>query len=160
MYHQRWNNLDSSQRLLPAHGDADYATVAAGAVAARRRAPHEILAFVSPVNYITGTTRGDELHGRYGLNYRDSAPPGASIVSVRTDPSSVSCRRAMRAGTSRPSTPHADGAPSGPRRRFRRRGTTTSRPRQPTTAARCSSRPASPGAGDWAVPAVAPVRRP
>lgn len=99
MYHQRWNNLQfvtSASFLLTAY--ADYATVAGGGAvrcpggAAR---PYEILAFVrSQVNYILGDNpRATSYMVGYGLNYpRQVHHRGASIVSVRTDPSFVSCQ--------------------------------------------------------------------
>ncbi|KAI5017283.1 hypothetical protein ZWY2020_037661 [Hordeum vulgare] len=88
--------VTSASFLLTAY--ADYATVAGGGAvrcpggAAR---PYEILAFVrSQVNYILGDNpRATSYMVGYGLNYpRQVHHRGASIVSVRTDPSSVSCQ--------------------------------------------------------------------
>ncbi|KAM3412652.1 hypothetical protein ACQJBY_004029 [Aegilops geniculata] len=99
MYHQRWNNLQfvtSASFLLTVY--ADYATVAGrGAVRCPggTAQPFEILAFVrSQVNYILGDNpRATSYMVGYGQNYpRQVHHRGASIVSVRTDPSFVSCQ--------------------------------------------------------------------
>ncbi|XP_062232491.1 endoglucanase 15-like [Phragmites australis] len=99
MYHQRWNNLQfvtSASFLLTVY--ADYATVSGkGAVRCPAGAarPFEILAFVrSQVNYILGDNpRGTSYMVGYGGNFpRQVHHRGASIVSVRTDPSFVSCQ--------------------------------------------------------------------
>ncbi|XP_051182138.1 endoglucanase 15 [Lolium perenne] len=99
MYHQRWNNLQfvtSASFLLTVY--ADYATVTGrGAVRCPAGAvqPFEILAFVkSQVNYILGDNpRGTSYMVGYGLNYpRQVHHRGASIVSIKTDPSFVNCQ--------------------------------------------------------------------
>ncbi|KAL6864885.1 hypothetical protein ACP4OV_016036 [Aristida adscensionis] len=102
MYHQRWNNLQfvtSASFLLTVY--ADYATAlpgagAGGAVscAAGAARPYEILAFVrSQVNYILGDNpRATSYMVGYGGSFpRQVHHRGASIVSVRRDPSFVSC---------------------------------------------------------------------
>lgn len=99
MYHQRWNNLQfvtSASFLLTVY--ADYTTVAGrGAVRCPAGAvqPYEILTFVkSQVNYILGDNpRGTSYMVGYGLSYpRQVHHRGASIVSVKRDPSFVSCQ--------------------------------------------------------------------
>ncbi|CAN6335971.1 unnamed protein product [Urochloa humidicola] len=101
MYHQRWNNLQfvtSASFLLTVY--ADHATRLAGGGGGVRcpggaARPYEILAFVrSQVNYILGDNpRGTSYMVGYGGEFpRQVHHRGASIVSVRKDPSYVSCR--------------------------------------------------------------------
>ncbi|PUZ63537.1 hypothetical protein GQ55_3G075500 [Panicum hallii var. hallii] len=101
MYHQRWNNLQfvtSASFLLTVY--ADYATRLPGSSGGVRcpggaARPYEILAFVrSQVNYILGDNpRGTSYMVGYGGSFpRQVHHRGASIVSVRRDPSFVSCQ--------------------------------------------------------------------
>ncbi|KAG8067498.1 hypothetical protein GUJ93_ZPchr0005g14561 [Zizania palustris] len=99
MYHQRWNNLQfvtSASFLLTAY--ADYATASGrGAVRCPAGAaqPFEILKFVkSQVNYILGDNpRATSYMVGYGASYPQQVHHrGASIVSVKKDPSFVSCQ--------------------------------------------------------------------
>ncbi|CAN6344886.1 unnamed protein product [Urochloa humidicola] len=100
MYHQRWNNLQfvtSASFLLTVY--ADYATRHAGGGVTRcpggAARAYEILAFVrSQVNYILGDNpRGTSYMVGYGGNFpRQVHHRGASIVSVRKNPSFVSCQ--------------------------------------------------------------------
>ncbi|KAL6619561.1 hypothetical protein ACP70R_034700 [Stipagrostis hirtigluma subsp. patula] len=111
MYHQRWNNLQfvtSASFLLTVY--ADYATVLPGAGGAVRcpagaARPYEILAFVrSQVNYILGDNpRATSYMVGYGGSFpRQVHHRGASIVSVRTDPSFVSCQEGYSSWYPRP----------------------------------------------------------
>jgi endoglucanase len=107
MYHQRWNNLQfvtSASFLLTVY--ADYATALPGSGGGALRCPagaarpFEILAFVrSQVNYILGDNpRGTSYMVGYGASFpRQVHHRGASIVSVRTDPSFVSCQEGYSA---------------------------------------------------------------
>ncbi|CAN6331018.1 unnamed protein product [Urochloa humidicola] len=100
MYHQRWNNLQfvtSASFLLTVY--ADYATRHIGGGVTRcpggAARAYEILAFVrSQVNYILGDNpRGTSYMVGYGANFpRQVHHRGASIVSVRRNPSFVSCQ--------------------------------------------------------------------
>uniref|UniRef100_A0A0D9WDV8 Endoglucanase n=1 Tax=Leersia perrieri TaxID=77586 RepID=A0A0D9WDV8_9ORYZ len=98
MYHQRWNNLQfvtSASFLLTVF--ADFSSVSGrGAVRcpAGPAQPYDILKFVkSQVNYILGDNpRGTSYMVGYGSSYpRQVHHRGASIVSIKRDPSFVSC---------------------------------------------------------------------
>ncbi|GJM94886.1 hypothetical protein PR202_ga11569 [Eleusine coracana subsp. coracana] len=99
MYHQRWNNLQfvtSASFLLTAY--ADYATTLShGTVRCPGGAARafDVLAFVrSQVNYLLGDNpRGTSYMVGYGRSFpRQVHHRGASIVSMRKDPSFVSCQ--------------------------------------------------------------------
>ncbi|BAF16834.1 endoglucanase 15 precursor [Oryza sativa Japonica Group] len=99
MYHQRWNNLQfvtSASFLLTVY--ADFAAISGrGAVhcPAGAAQPFDILKFVkSQVNYILGDNpRGTSYMVGYGASYpRQVHHRGASIVSIKRDPSFVSCQ--------------------------------------------------------------------
>jgi endoglucanase len=95
MYHQRWNNIQfvtSASFLLASYSDHLRGAVQCPSGAAAR--PSELLAFAkSQVDYILGSNpRATSYMVGYGATYPSQAHHrGASIVSVRADPSFVSC---------------------------------------------------------------------
>ncbi|RLN23587.1 hypothetical protein C2845_PM07G39100 [Panicum miliaceum] len=99
IYHQSWNNVQfvtSASFLLAAYGDhlaaaRQSAQCPSGAVAQ----PAELLAFArSQVDYILGSNpRATSYMVGYGATYpRQAHHRGASIVSIKADPSFVSCQ--------------------------------------------------------------------
>lgn len=95
MYHQRWNNLQfvtSASFLLTAYADYARGAVRCPGGAAR---PFEVLGFVrAQVDYLLGDNpRATSYMVGYGRSFpRQVHHRGASIVSVRKDPSFVSCQ--------------------------------------------------------------------
>jgi hypothetical protein len=97
MYYQKWNNLQfvtSASFLLAAYSDALAAARAATVqCSSGPAAPSELMAFAkSQVDYILGNNpRGASYMVGYGVYPQQVHHRGASIVSVNSNPSFVSC---------------------------------------------------------------------
>ncbi|CAL4978629.1 unnamed protein product [Urochloa decumbens] len=99
MYHQSWNNVQfvtSASFLLAAYADhLAAAGQAAQCPSGAAASPAELVAFArSQVDYILGSNpRGTSYMVGYGAAFpRQAHHRGASIVSVKVDPSFVSCQ--------------------------------------------------------------------
>ncbi|PVH39514.1 hypothetical protein PAHAL_5G524000 [Panicum hallii] len=99
IYHQSWNNVQfvtSASFLLAAYGDhLAAARQAAQCPSGAAAQPAELLAFArSQVDYILGSNpRATSYMVGYGATYpRQAHHRGASIVSIKADPSFVSCQ--------------------------------------------------------------------
>ncbi|CAO2175113.1 unnamed protein product [Urochloa humidicola] len=97
IYHQSWNNVQyvtSASFLLAAYADHLAAAGQAAQCPSGAAQPSELLAFAtSQVDYILGSNpRATSYMVGYGAAYpRQAHHRGASIVSVKVDPSFVSC---------------------------------------------------------------------
>lgn len=98
LYHQRWNNMQfvtSASFLLTVYSDY---LISAGQnlkCASGRTTPSELLGFAkSQVDYILGDNpRATSYMVGYGLNYpRQVHHRGSSIVSIKVNPTFVTCR--------------------------------------------------------------------